>query len=195
MKWQPEDQIDLKHFRYIDPNQPLMEEDIFLPTKDFTSVDVFSAGFWFFIFSAGAITFLNLLFFANPEKTNLPPFISILLLLAFAFGVYRTWRGLKNIFIRRKLFQTGRYRNGIFILNDGILLHAYSQIFFVEKKYIRNFQRVEKGRGETPELRMIMQKDEQKPIYVDLMSFQIAYTANDLNRALTHWQNTGVWKI
>ncbi len=200
MEWQPENKIDKRLSRLIDPEQPLRDSDVFLPSVDFSIIELLWLGFWLLIFVVGALAASNELlakfsFVHNQESKGLPIIISILMLIGSCFASYKIWGSLNSRLTQRKMWKNGRYRNGMFILNDAILLHSMQQIFFVEKKYIRGFHIVHKGRGEEPHLLMIMQKDKEEPINVNLHTFQLEHNAYTLKKTLIHWINTGRWEI
>ncbi len=201
MKWLPDNAIDKRLFRLIDPKQPLHKGDIFLPSMDFSIVGIVWLSFWLCLFTTGIVgisyELINKLMLALPaqESKGVPPGVSVILFLIFGFGVFRVWGSLRSMLIRRQLFKQGRYRNGMFILNDAILIHSMSQIFYVEKKYISNFHIIPKGRGEPPELLMVMQKNEDERAHVNLYNLNLEHSAYTLNKSLVNWINTGEWEL
>lgn len=204
MQWQPEDQIDSKLFRLIDPDQPLQKNDIFLPGITSSSLEITWNGFWLGLFIIGVTGISYNLFDAylsaaetinNKQHKGMPVVVSVLLLFTLGFGAFRAWQSLKNRLIQRKLIKTGRYRTGMFILNNAILVHYLSQIFFVEKKNIDDFQIIRKGRGDPSELLMIVQTNDKERISINLHDLQLKYTAEALKPSLSHWLKTGKWNM
>ena len=201
MEWQPDNQISKSLFRVIDPAQPLRSDDVFLPSVDFTVMDLLWCCFWFCVFSTGviAVTYelmgkLMLVSHEN-DQSGLPSLISILVIVVLCYGVFRTWNALSAQLIRRKMLKNGCYRNGMFILEDAILLHCVSQTFHIEKAFIRDFQIISKGRGETAELQMVLKKNDSAPIKVNLSNLNLELTAFTLKRSLINWKNTGKWVV
>ena len=201
MEWQPEDSIDNRLRRLIDPEQPLRRNDIFLPSMNFSILYILVSGFWFSVFITGTLVIsyelLDKFVFVGDVGVNkgLPGVVSIILLLAGAFAAYKSWHSLSSRLKQRELFKNGRYRNGMFILKNAILLHSFSQIFLIEKENILDFHIPPKGRGEPSKLLIVMQKNEEERINIDLSTLDIDYTANELKGALMHWMKTGVWEI
>ncbi len=126
---------------------------------------------------------------------SLPLVISIVLISAFGFGAFKAWRSLSLSFKRKQMQKTGRYRDGMFILDDAILLHYASQVLFIEKKLIRDVQIVQKGRGETPKLQLIVLNSGNKPFPVDLSYLELNHNVYTLKKSLIHWINSGKREI
>lgn len=83
----------------------------------------------------------------------------------------------------------------MFILDDAILLHYASQVLFIEKKLIRDVQIVQKGRGETPKLQLIVLNSGNKPFPVDLSYLELNHNVYTLKKSLIHWINSGKREI
>ena len=201
MEWQPENKINKRLFRLIDPEQPLHSDDIFLPSVDYSVIDLLWVGLWFCIFTTGIIALsyglIDEFMFDIHEKESkgLPSAISILLVLGFCFGAFKTWSSLHSKLIRREMLKNGRFRNGMFILKNAILLHHMSQIFYVEKKYICDLHIITKGRGDPPKLLMIIQKNDEERINVRIDNLNLKYSVYTLKKSIIHWVNTGIWEI
>jgi hypothetical protein len=200
MEWLPETEIDQKLSRLIDPDQPLHHNDVFLPSVDFSVAELVWVVFWALVFSTGVLSLSYGLIepLQNSEPTQSPPgsiVINVLLAAACLYGAYRSWRALYLKLDRRRSAQAGRYRSGMFILKDAILLHTRSQILLVEKQWIRQLRWVHKGRGDSPELILVLDKNGQQQANINLKVLQLNYPASELKKSLTEWINTGVWAI
>ncbi|MCB1584449.1 MAG: hypothetical protein KDI92_15435 [Xanthomonadales bacterium] len=196
MEWQPENEIDPKLLRLIDPEQPLQQNDVFLPTVDFSVLELIWVVFWALVFSTGLLANLYGLIgsLQNSETAQLAIIIKALLAAACFYGAYKLWRSFYWKLYRRKLLTAGRYRHGMFILKDAILLYTRSQIFLIEKQWIRQLHIDYKGRGDSPELILILDKNGQQA-HINLKILLLTYTAPELKKSLTEWMNSGVWKI
>lgn len=202
MEWQPENEIDERLFRLIDPQQPLRSTDTFLPSVDYSILDIVWDAFLLFIFATGVIALSydlidKFLFVIHEEESKgLPIVVSVLLITAFCFGAFQTWRAWHSKLLRRRMLKNGRYRNGMFILDDAILLRSRPQILNIEKKHIRDIHIVIKGRGDPPVLLMTLQEsDEDQRINVNISQLNLEQNAFTLKKSLIHWINTGTWEI
>lgn len=201
MKWQPEQTIDQQLYRLIDPKQPLQDNDVFLPSMDFSVMELIWVAFWGLVFSTGVLALsyglIDPLLLTEPAESPKRSKIinESLLLLACLFGAYKSWSAFYGKLTRRKSFKEGRYRQGMFVLKDAILLHSMSQVLLIDKPNIHRLHVVHKGRGDSPELLMILHKDGQDNVHINLKIMKLAHTATALEQSLTEWISSGAWRV
>lgn len=198
MEWLAEKKIDKKLFRLIDPEQPLRHDDVFLPSVDFSILELMWVVFWALVFSTGV---LGILFGLMESLQNSEPVLSSMIIIqtllaaACFYGAQKSWRSLYWKLYRRNLLKTGRYRVGMFILEDAILLHLRSQICHIEKQWIRQLHIVYKGRGDSPELLLILNRNDHQQTNINLKILQLTHTAPELKKSISKWMNSGIWQI
>ncbi|WP_223786538.1 hypothetical protein [Marinicella meishanensis] len=201
MEWQSAKKIDQALYRFIDPEQPLLENDVFLPSVDFSVIELIWVVFWVLVFATGVLGIsyglIDQWLTADHAQLMQGSIIAFnaLLVAACLFGAYKTWRSFYWKLFRRRLFKAGRYRHGLFVLEDGLLLHSMSQICLIDKSRIRRLHVVHKGRGDPLELLLILHKNGQENVHINLKMLQLSHTATELERSLCQWINSGVWKI
>jgi len=201
MEWLPADAVDPSLARLIDPDQALQENDVFLPRITFSKVEIIWKGLWLGICVLGIFSMsfqqISSRVFSSPDQkaSGFPIAIAAMLVLALCFGAWKIWKSLHASVTQLKLFKAGRYRNGLFVLNDGLMLHNQSEIFFVEKKNIRRIDVVPRGRAEPLDVFLVLAKNDDELMRINLTNWDLDLHGYSLKASLVNWINTGNWEI
>ena len=199
MLWQPENTINENLVRLIDPGQPLRRDDVFLPSIEFSVIELLWTSFWFGVFTVGSViigfTMIERIMLQTVGGERLPSLILIMLSILCCLGAFYLWKSLRSKLASRALLKAGRYRNGLFILDNAILIRFKSQIFYVERERIRDFQIIPRGRGESPDLNMVVEAQDHGVTSVNLRHLNLDCSAYTLKKSLINWFNTGEWRI
>lgn len=195
--WVPRSAVPPALARPLDPDRPLEASTQFIPSAGFSLLYAAFAGFWWLVAATLVVAVLaelgyRLLGRAATDKdtqAGLPVLLGVGLLLGAIWAIFKLTRSIQQRLALRRDWQAGRFRDGIFLLEEGLLLGKNDLAFFLPRDVIANVERVERGRGETPDVQ-VLYDDNGSPARLSLLHMDLEMQTFELLRTLNEWLET-----
>jgi len=206
--WLPVNTAPLFIEKLIDPDIPLEDSLNFIPIEGHEKP---RGRFFNKIYFIVHLLFTLIMFFGIYQILFEPRLLDLLYSWAIfifsiailAAGSWWLWRNNQHKQQEAKhlqeLLKSGKYRQGMFVLSEGIVLHKRESICYVPKNDIEKFTLILRGRtSENKKELNIHAKDQEDKLWninLDFLNHQQSdqYRSRNLINALTIWLNTGKW--
>ncbi|MEM1249728.1 MAG: hypothetical protein AAGK22_25355 [Acidobacteriota bacterium] len=181
--------------RYTDPDRPLPQGSRYIESAGASLLYILFAGFWWLVATGLAVAMLNelsgRLLGPSPAEPGLPPLILVGLLLCAIFGVYNLTRTIAEQRGVRKERLEGRFREGLFLLDDGLLLKKQDHALFLPKDAVTRFERITRGRGDGSFIQVHYDVETGERGLLSLERMDLDSVAFELEKRLDAWLQEG----
>ena len=190
--WMPSAALPKDLARYVDPDQPLEPGDDFKPSAAFSLLYLYFAAFWWLVSASLVVVLLielgqRLSTQGEAEQAAGLPSLVLILLLGIALGaVFQITRFITERRAVRRMWQEGRWRDGLFLLATGLLLHKQGFVLFLPRESVTGVERVGRGRGEPPDL-LIHHEFDGAATRLSLLHMDLAPHSGNVLKDLEEW--------
>jgi hypothetical protein len=183
-----------EHLRdLLDPEQTLRASQVFLPSDSGSLFYVVHNGIWIVVLGMLSLTsMLDLVRSLAGTETPplLPPWLAGTIAAACGAGAVLVARGLGRALRVRRRQREGRHREGLFVLDDAVLVHRRGRVFVAPREHIvRAHFRWRKGDASIAELHV---RDSRGVLIAIDINF-LQRHGSDVVPWMQHWIDTGDW--
>lgn len=181
--------------RHLDPKRPVEHEVQFIASSGFSLLYLGFAGVWWLAAASFVVAMLVELGSkittdpASPQASapGLPTALIVLLLLGAVTALYHLTRFIARRLAVRREWREGRHRDGLLLSASGLLLSKEALALFVPKEAIQGFEKVERGRGEAPDVQIVFDTEAGLRSRLSLLHMDLEMNAFELRRRLKGW--------
>ena len=179
---------------FLDTTIPLMDKSQFVPINNSGRATLV-----YNLFFSGLLVIASYSVITGLMHNTLSPNSTVawVLLIAFptvtVFFLWKTWQSYQKDSIINQAKQKGQYRQGMFVLKEGLLLHIKNKFCYLPKENINEFKLTSNGRHEAKNLDVYIQKPDGS-----LLSYRLDFlnqVNTSLQKSLQSWHRTGHWEI
>ena len=192
-QWLDEKQAPLYIRNYIDKNIPLMDKSTFIPVAPTGIFEILFYGVFFCVSLFITWFYTKKIFITEviTLKITYGMLYTVLIFLTF-FLAWILWQTYKDSKLNKKKLIDGKYRQGLFILDDGLILYTTKQYFFAPHSKIKKFILTRKDRKKPYDLKMQVYDQNNS---LAIVSLEYLKQNNDsLHESLSKWLKTNDWK-
>ncbi len=179
---------------YLDTKIPLMDKSKFVPINNSGRATLV-----YNLFFSSLLVIASYSVITGIVNKTLTPNSTVAWVLLFAFPavtlffLWKTWESFQKDSKINQAKQKGQYRQGMFVLKEGLLLHIKDKFCYLPKENISEFKLISNGRHEAKTLNVYAQKPNDS-----LLSYRLDFLKqvnSSLHKSLYQWQRTGHWEF
>ncbi len=179
---------------FLDANIPLMDKSQFVPINEFSRfILAYKISITALLVIASYSVIAGILQ-SNPNPSSLIAWVFLLGFPAITlFYTWKTWKFYKQSIQAKQGVLNDYYRQGMFVLKDGLLLHKKNKFCYIPKTSISKFKLTTYPRRHVPttlDVHVQMADD-------SMVSYRLNFLKQlntPLHKALQQWHKTGYWE-
>jgi hypothetical protein len=179
---------------FLDTKIPLMDKSQFVPVNNSSRATLV-----YNLFFSSLLVIASYNVITGIVNKTLTPNSTVAWVLLFAFPtvtlffLWKTWETYQQNSKINQAKQKGQYRQGLFVLKEGLLLHTKNKFCYLPKESISEFKLISNGRHEAKNLDVYIQKSNGS-----LVSYRLDFlnqVNSSLHKSLYLWHKTGHWEF